>query len=359
MKVSDFDFDLPEGLIALRPVRPRPASRMLVARGSETVDSHVRDLPEWLTPGDMLVFNDTRVIPARLTGTRRRSRAGGGEARIEVTLIRRDGNGRWTTLARPAKRLAAGDTIAFGSDLAATVAGKQGAGEVTLDFNRSAGELDTAIAAAGVMPLPPYIARRRPADAQDAEDYQTVFARRPGAVAAPTAALHFDETLLAALAARGVLTERLTLHVGAGTFLPVKTEAIATHRMHAEWGEITAGTAAALNAARRAGGRIIPVGTTALRLIESAAAPDGIVLPFRGETAIFITPGYRFRAIDGLMTNFHLPRSTLFMLVSALMGRERMLRLYAHAVEHRYRFYSYGDSSLLLPDRDLGPIPAT
>jgi S-adenosylmethionine:tRNA ribosyltransferase-isomerase len=351
MKLSDFDFDLPERLIALRPVKPRPASRMLVARGGATRDAHVRDLPDWLRPGDILVFNDTRVIPARLTGERRRASAdGGGVAKVEVTLIHRDSDAGWTALARPAKRLRPGDRIHFGESLAADVAGKRDAGEVSLAFDRGGPALDAAIAAAGVMPLPPYIARRRAADAQDAEDYQTIFARRLGAVAAPTAALHFDGALMAALAARGVRTARLTLHVGAGTFLPVKTEDVARHRMHAEWGEITAETAEAINAARAAGGRVIAVGTTALRLLESAATPDGVVHPFAGETGIFITPGYRFRAIDGLMTNFHLPRSTLFMLVSALMGRETMLALYAHAIAQGYRFYSYGDSSLLLPE---------
>ncbi|MFQ5567282.1 MAG: tRNA preQ1(34) S-adenosylmethionine ribosyltransferase-isomerase QueA [Paracoccaceae bacterium] len=350
MKRSDFDFDLPEHLIALRPVRPRPAARLVVARGAETHDAHVRDLPAWLCPGDMLVFNDTRVIPARLGGERRRASAdGAGLAKIEVTLIHRDGAARWTALARPAKRLRPGDRIHFDDGLTAQVAEKGDDGEIALVFDRAGADLDAAIAAAGVMPLPPYIANRRAADARDAEDYQTIFARRPGAVAAPTAALHFDRTLLAALAARGVLTARLTLHVGAGTFLPVKTETIAEHRMHAEWGEITPAAADAVNAAREAGGRIIAAGTTALRLLEAAAGAGGRVAPFRGETAIFITPGYRFGAVDGLMTNFHLPRSTLFMLVSALMGRERMLALYAHAIERGYRFYSYGDASLLLP----------
>ncbi|MCH8952161.1 MAG: tRNA preQ1(34) S-adenosylmethionine ribosyltransferase-isomerase QueA [Proteobacteria bacterium] len=351
MKLSDFDFDLPERLIALRPVRPRPAARLLVARGSETHNSHVRDLAEWLRPGDMLVFNDTQVIPARLSGERRRASAdGSGVAKIEVTLIHRDSDASWTALARPARRLAPGDRIAFGGGLTAEVAERREAGEIALAFDRGGAALDAAIAAAGVMPLPPYIANRRAADAQDAEDYQTIFARRLGAVAAPTAALHFDQALMTVLAARGVLSARLTLHVGAGTFLPVRTETIAEHRMHAEWGEISPETAEAVNAARAAGGRIIAVGTTALRLLEAAAGPGGKVAPFSGETAIFITPGYRFRAIDGLMTNFHLPRSTLFMLVSALMGRERMRALYAHAVAAGYRFYSYGDASLLLPE---------
>ena len=351
MKLSDFDFDLPEHLIALRPVRPRPASRLLVARGNETHDFHVRDLADWLRPGDMLVFNDTKVIPARLFGERRRASTDGpGVAKIEVTLIHRDSAVRWTALARPAKRLAPGDRIRFGGGLSAEVAEKREAGEIGLTFDRGGADLDAAIAGAGVMPLPPYIAQRRAADARDVEDYQTIFACRPGAVAAPTAALHFDETLMASLAARGVLTTRLTLHVGAGTFLPIKTETITEHRMHAEWGEITRQAAEAVNAARAAGGRIIAVGTTALRLLESAAGPGRQVAPFCGETAIFITPGYRFRAVDGLMTNFHLPRSTLFMLVSALMGRARMRALYAHAIAHGYRFYSYGDSSLLLPE---------
>jgi S-adenosylmethionine:tRNA ribosyltransferase-isomerase len=354
MKLSDFDFDLPEALIALRPVTPRPAARMLVACGSETRDANVRDLPGWLRPGDMLVFNDTKVIPARLFGERRRASADGpGVAKIEVTLIHRDDDARWTALARPAKRLAPGDRVHFGENLSAEVAEKREAGEVALLFDHSGADLDAAIAGAGVMPLPPYIAQRRAADDRDREDYQTIFARRLGAVAAPTAALHFDDALMAELSARGVLTARLTLHVGAGTFLPVKVDDIAAHRMHSEWGAITPEAADAINAARAAGGRIIAVGTTALRLLESAAAPDGRVEAFTGETDIFIRPGYRFRAVDGLMTNFHLPRSTLFMLVSALMGRERMQALYAHAIAERYRFYSYGDSSLLLPEKIL------
>jgi S-adenosylmethionine:tRNA ribosyltransferase-isomerase len=351
MRLADFDFDLPGSLIALRPVKPRPASRMLVARGGETHDSHVRDLAEWLRPGDMLVFNDTKVIPARLFGERRRASTDGpGVAKIEVTLIHRDGAACWSALARPAKRLTPGDHIQFGGGLTAMVAAKGEAGEIALDFDCSGADLDAAIAGAGVMPLPPYIAHRRPADAQDTEDYQTIFARRLGAVAAPTASLHFDESLMAALAAQGILDARLTLHVGAGTFLPVKADNITEHRMHAEWGEISRQAADAVNAARAAGGRIIAVGTTALRLLESAATADGHIAPFQGETDIFITPGYKFRAADGLMTNFHLPRSTLFMLVSALMGQARMQALYGHAIEQGYRFYSYGDSSILLPE---------
>ena len=296
----------------------------------------------------MLVFNDTKVIPARLTGERRRPSAdGSGVARIEATLIRREGPETWAALARPGRRLRPGDRIDFGG-LTAEVA-TRGEAEVRLVFDRAGPELDAAIAAAGAMPLPPYIAGRRPADEADRQDYQTVFADKPGAVAAPTASLHFDEALVARLADLGVLSTRLTLHVGAGTFLPVTAARIEDHRMHAEWGEITAESADTINAARAAGGRLIPVGTTALRLLESAADQSGRVRPFRGETDIFITPGYRFRATDGLMTNFHLPRSTLFMLVSALMGVERMWALYAHAMRARYRFYSYGDSSLLLP----------
>ncbi|MDH3666644.1 MAG: tRNA preQ1(34) S-adenosylmethionine ribosyltransferase-isomerase QueA [Paracoccaceae bacterium] len=350
MKLSDFDFELPEELIALRPARPRPASRLLVAQGAQVQDAHVRDLPRFLNPDDILVFNDTRVIPARLFGERRReSRDGSGVAQVEVTLIERKGDAVWHALARPAKRLREGDRLHFQDGLTAEIGAKRDEGAVSLRFNRDGPALDAAIAAAGVMPLPPYIASRRPADAQDAEDYQTIFARHPGAVAAPTAALHFDADLMAALEHAGILSARLTLHVGAGTFQPVKTEEIVNHRMHGERGRITADAARAINTAREAGGRVIAAGTTALRLLESAADEDGRIAPWQGKTDIFITPGYRFRAIDGLMTNFHLPRSTLFMLVSALMGLDRMKALYAHAIAQRYRFYSYGDSSLLLP----------
>ena len=348
MDTDAFDFDLPEELIALRPVRPRPASRLLVGRGPETADSHVRDLADWLSPGDMLVFNDTRVIPARLFGERRRdSPHGSGMARIEAILTQREGPARWRALARPARRLAPGDVVHFAA-FSARVAARAGA-EVVLDFDRSGPALNAAIAAEGEMPLPPYIAGRRPADARDREDYQSVLAARDGAVAAPTASLHFDDDLLAHLDAAGIGRAVLTLHVGAGTFLPVATETIEAHRMHAEWGEITPETAAAITAARRAGGRIVAVGTTSLRLLESAADGQGGVLPYRGETEIFICPGHRFGAIDALMTNFHLPRSTLFMLVCALMGTARMHALYDHAKAQGYRFYSYGDSSLLIP----------
>lgn len=349
MSLSDFDFELPEALIALRPVRPRPASRMLVADPGGEHDANVRDLPAWLRPGDMLVFNDTKVIPARLFGERRReTRDGSGVAQIEVTLIQRENAAAWTALARPARRLVVGDRLAFGT-LGAEVAARDG-GEVRLVFDRAGTDLDTAIAETGVMPLPPYIAHRRAADARDTEDYQTVFAEKPGAVAAPTASLHFDQDLLARLAERGVGAARLTLHVGAGTFLPVKTDDPANHKMHAEWGEITPEAAGTMNAARAAGGRLVAAGTTALRLLESAVDESGQIHPWQGETDIFIQPGHRFRAVDGLMTNFHLPKSTLFMLVSALLGTERMQRVYAHAIQHGYRFYSYGDSSLLLPD---------
>ncbi|MEM9371471.1 MAG: tRNA preQ1(34) S-adenosylmethionine ribosyltransferase-isomerase QueA, partial [Pseudomonadota bacterium] len=294
-------------------------------------------------------FNDTKVLPARLSGLRLRDSSDGtGEAKVEATLIRREDASAWWALARPGKRLQAGDRIVFG-ELAANVAEKSEDGRVLLAFETSGPELDAAISAVGRMPLPPYIESRRPADRNDLDDYQTIFARRPGAVAAPTASLHFDAALRDALTASGIRSATLTLHVGAGTFLPVKTEELADHRMHAEWGEITPEGAAAINDARAAGGRIIPVGTTALRLIESAADEEGRVHAWHGDTDIFIRPGYRFRVTDGLMTNFHLPRSTLFMLVAALMGLERMQALYAEAIARRFRFYSYGDSSLLLP----------
>lgn len=344
MRLDEFDYQLPEDLIALRPARPRPASRLLVAGPDELYDSHVGDLPGWLRPGDLLVLNDTRVIPARLTG--RRDRPGGAGATIEATLVGVTTGGLWRALARPGKRLAVGDRIDFGP-LTAEVRAKDGA-EVTLAFDREGPAFEAALAEAGEIPLPPYIATRRAADAQDRDDYQTVFARRPGAVAAPTASLHFDAGLLDALAARGVATTRVTLHVGAGTFLPVTVEDIETHRMHAEWGEIGEAAAAAIRGARAAGGRVIPVGTTALRLIETAAA-SGEIRPWSGDTAIFIRPGYDFRVTDGLMTNFHLPKSTLLMLVAALIGLERTRSVYAHAIAARYRFFSYGDSSLLLP----------
>ena len=343
MDLAEFDFELPEELIALRPVRPRSASRMLVSEPGAIHDRHFSDLPDWLAPGDMLVFNDSRVIPARLFGRRHRA---GSAVSIEVLLIERLGADRWRAMARPARRLAPGDRVAF-SGLDAEILARDG-GEVELGFAVAGDALDRAIARTGVMPLPPYIAGRRPADARDVEDYQSVFAARPGAIAAPTASLHFDTGLMERLAARGILSTRLTLHVGAGTFLPVKGR-IDEHRMHGEWGEIGAEAAAAMNAARAAGGRLIPAGTTALRLIESAAEADGRIRPWQGETDIFIKPGYRFRATDGLVTNFHLPKSTLVMLVAALIGIERLRAVYAHAIAARYRFYSYGDGSLLWP----------
>ena len=349
MKLSDFDFDLPERLIATRPARPRPAARLLVARDDAITDAHVADLPDLLAPGDLLVLNDTRVIPARLTGRRHRAGAAGATgARIEVTLLAEQGGGVWLALARPAAKLRPGDRLVFAAGLEAEVTGREG-GEARLAFALTGPAFEAAIAEAGVMPLPPYIAGRRAPDERDREDYQSVFARHPGSVAAPTASLHFDTALLARLGAAGIARTHVTLHVGAGTFLPVKTEDVERHRMHAERGRVPAAAAEAINAARAAGGRIIPVGTTALRLIESAAGADGRVHPFDGETDIFIRPGYRFRAADALMTNFHLPRSTLLMLVAALMGLDRIRRIYAHAVANEYRFFSYGDASLLIP----------
>jgi S-adenosylmethionine:tRNA ribosyltransferase-isomerase len=403
MRLSDFDFDLPDSLIALRPAVPRDAARLLVvnpqalpladggglgggvaaglmekarlepdetlsaspartpptpalppSRGKgELQDRLVSDLPSYLRPGDAIVFNDTRVIPARLNGTRERD---GSTVAVEATLHRRLSPSRWTAFMKPGKRLRVGDRVRFGERddracflgvLDAAVAAKAEAGEVTLAFDLSGPDLDAAVAERGAMPLPPYIAARRREDEQDRRDYQTVYARENGSVAAPTAGLHFTPALLEALRARGVGLHFVTLHVGAGTFLPVKTAAIAEHHMHPEYGEVSAATAAALNAARAAGGRIVAVGTTALRLLESATAEDGVVRPFAGETAIFITPGYRFRATDVLMTNFHLPKSTLFMLVAAFSGLETMRAAYAHAIAHGYRFYSYGDAGLL------------
>jgi len=349
MKLSDFDYPLPEDRIATRPARPRSSARLLVAEGDLIRDLIVRDLPSVLRPGDRLVLNDTKVIPARLTGTRRRI-TGQGEAvaKVEATLLQPQADGTWEALVRPLRKLRPGDSVVFSSELSAEVA-ETGGGHARLRFNLAGEDFDAALERAGAMPLPPYIERLRTPDEADREDYQTVWARRPGAVAAPTASLHFDAPLLEALAAAGIGFTHVTLHVGAGTFLPVKVEDVTTHRMHAEWGEVTPAAAAEINAARAAGGRIIPVGTTALRLIESAAAEDGTVRPWQGETDIFIYPGYRFRATDALMTNFHLPRSTLMMLVAALMGRERIMGIYDHAIRAGYRFFSYGDASLLMP----------
>jgi len=349
MKLSDFDFDLPERLIALRPARPRTAARLLVA-GRDTIrDLHVRDLPGLLGPGDRLVLNDTKVIPARLSGLRHRSgEAGETAARIEVTLLAPRPGGLWSALVKPLKKLRDGEVIAFSDGFAATLVARE-EGQAVLRFNLAGDDFDAALAQAGAMPLPPYIAALRAPDEADKTDYQTLWAARPGAVAAPTASLHFDAGLMAALLARGVQVTHVTLHVGAGTFLPVKVDDIASHRMHAEWGEVTPQAAAEINATRAAGGRVIPVGTTALRLIESAATDSG-VQPWQGPTDIFITPGFRFRVADGLITNFHLPKSTLMMLVSALMGVDRVRGVYAHAIAQDYRFFSYGDASLLLPD---------
>ncbi|WP_299817246.1 tRNA preQ1(34) S-adenosylmethionine ribosyltransferase-isomerase QueA [uncultured Jannaschia sp.] len=348
MKLSDFDFDLPEELIATRPVRPRSAARMLVAEGDRLTDAHVRGLTCWLRPGDRLILNDTKVIPARLHGERvRRTADGSGRAKVEFTLTGARPDGSWQALGKPLRKLREGDRIEFATGLTARVAAKDES-NVTLAFDSGHRDLQDALDAAGQMPLPPYIAAKRAPDAADRDDYQTIWARHAGAVAAPTASLHFDAELLETLRDHGIAFTEVTLHVGAGTFLPVKVEDVTTHRMHAEWGEVTPQAADDIAETRAVGGRVIPVGTTALRLIESAAAEGGIA-PFRGETDIFIYPGYEFRVTDGLITNFHLPQSTLLMLVSALMGRERMRRAYAHAVAARYRFFSYGDASLLLP----------
>lgn len=342
MRVDLFDFELPQENIALRPARPRDSARLLgVGREGPFRDLTVLDLPSLLNPGDVLVFNDTRVIPAQLEGQR-------GEARIGATLHKRIDLRRWQAFVRNGKRLREGDEIRFGAGVTAHAESRFADGSWTLFFPGDE-PVEVLLERAGQMPLPPYIAGKRPTDEQDRQDYQTMFAAKDGAVAAPTAALHFTPRLMEALAARGIRTETLTLHVGAGTFLPVKAEDTADHQMHAEWGTIDAATADRLNAARAAGNRVIAVGTTSLRLLESAAGEDKIIRPFEGDTAIFITPGYTFRAIDGLMTNFHLPKSTLFMLVSALMGLDRMQAAYAHAISEGYRFYSYGDSSLLLP----------
>ena len=341
MRVDLFDFELPLERIALRPARPRDASRLLLVEGDRISDRGMLDLPDLLRAGDVLVFNDTKVIPAQLEGRR-------GDASIGATLHKREGPREWQAFLRNAKRAREGEVIDFGAGVTATVRSKAEDGSALLYFE---GEepVELLLERAGRMPLPPYIASKRPTDEQDRDDYQTMFAREDGAVAAPTAALHFTDRLIAALDERCVKRETLTLHVGAGTFLPVKADDTENHLMHAEWGRIDEATAARLNAVRSSGGRLIAVGTTSLRLIESAAREDGTIAPFEGDTSIFITPGYRFKAVDGLVTNFHLPKSTLFMLVSALMGLDVMQAAYAHAIAEGYRFYSYGDSSLLLP----------
>ena len=345
MRVDLFDFELPQDRIALRPARPRHSARMLLVEGNAIGDRQVLGLPSLLRAGDVLVFNDTKVIPARLEGRR-------GDAKIGATLHKRAGSRDWWAFVRNARRARVRETIDFGAGVSARVTEKGDDGALLLSFLGDE-PVEVLLERAGTMPLPPYIASKRGTDAADAEDYQTMFADEPGAVAAPTAALHFTPALMEAIDAAGVGRETLTLHVGAGTFLPVKVDDTADHKMHAEWGRIDQATADRLNAARAAGGRIIAVGTTSLRLLESAAGDDGVVRPFEGDTAIFITPGYRFKAIDGLMTNFHLPKSTLFMLVSALMGLELMKEVYAHAIENGYRFYSYGDASLLMPAKGL------
>ena len=358
MRTDLFDFDLPEELIALRPVHPRDAARLLAVTpggGEGLADRTMTDLPTLLSPGDALVFNDTRVIPAALKGTRVRGQA---TARVSVNLIERLDAQCWQALARPAKRLEAGDRIQFGGDgnlclsgaLDATVEGRGQEGELTLRFDLSGAALHDAIEAQGAMPLPPYIAAKRPADDQDRIDYQTTFAREEGAVAAPTAGLHFTPALIAALESHGITAHFVTLHVGPGTFLPVRSEDTEGHNMHAEYGVVSTETALALNAVKARGNKIVAVGTTSLRLLESAADDVGTLRPFAGETAIFITPGYRFRFVDRLLTNFHLPRSTLFMLVAAFSGLDTMRRAYAHAIGERYRFYSYGDVCLLSPE---------
>ena len=350
VQLSDFDFDLPEALIATRPVSPRASARLLVAQGARITDARVSDLPKWLEPGDRLVLNDTRVIPARLSGQRARNTAQGlMHAKIEVTLLEPQADGAWAALIKPLKKVKIGETIVFSDDLSAELMRVED-GQGHLAFNLSGDDFDKALNASGAMPLPPYIAAKRPADARDKEDYQTIFARKSGAVAAPTASLHFDAALMEALVARGVEFSHVTLHVGAGTFLPVKVDDVTTHKMHSEWGLVSETAAAEINATKNAGHRVIPVGTTALRLIETAGR-SGQIEAWEGDTDIFIYPGFTFQVADALMTNFHLPKSTLMMLVSALMGADRIRAIYDHAIAEQYRFFSYGDASILFPDR--------
>ncbi|APG47176.1 tRNA preQ1(34) S-adenosylmethionine ribosyltransferase-isomerase QueA [Phaeobacter porticola] len=348
MKLSDFDFDLPDDRIATRPAVPRSSARLLVAEGDHISDARVANLGQWLRPGDRLVLNDTKVIPARLSGLRHRDTVQGPmAAKVEVTLLDPGADGSWAALLKPLKKVKLGEEIIFSDALSATLERIED-GQGHLKFNLSGTDFDAALAEAGAMPLPPYIAAKRPADEQDKTDYQTVWARNSGAVAAPTASLHFDDALLAELQAKGVEISYVTLHVGAGTFLPVKVEDVTTHRMHAEWGRVSTETAAEIAATKAAGWRVIPVGTTALRLIESAAQ-SGAIQPWEGDTDIFIYPGFTFHVADALMTNFHLPKSTLLMLVSALMGQDRIRAIYDHALAEEYRFFSYGDASLLIP----------
>ncbi|MBU2993492.1 tRNA preQ1(34) S-adenosylmethionine ribosyltransferase-isomerase QueA [Octadecabacter sp. 1_MG-2023] len=348
MKLSDFDFELPEKLIAVRPARPRTSAKLLVAQGEQIRDLAVRDLVDVLQAGDHLVLNDTKVIPARLFGERHReTRDGAGVAKIEVTLLEPQADGTWAALVKPMRKLREGEVIVFSPDLSAVYVGR-GEDTAFLEFNLTGDDFDAALNDAGAMPLPPYIAAKRPADAQDKDDYQTIWAAQTGAVAAPTASLHFEQWLLDDLAAKGVKFSHVTLHVGAGTFLPVKVDDVSDHKMHSEWGQVSAKAAADILATKAAGGRVIPVGTTACRLIESAGR-SGVLQAWEGDTDIFITPGFEFQITDGLMTNFHLPKSTLMMLVSALMGTQAIKDIYAHAIENDYRFFSYGDSSILLP----------
>lgn len=348
MQLEDFDFPLPDHLIATRPAQPRSAARLLVAAGDRIIDSTVRDITAWLRPGDRLVLNDTRVIPARLSGTRARMSAQGAtEARIETTLLEPQGNGDWSALLKPLKKVRVGEVIRFSDDLSASLVSVAD-GQAVLRFNCDGPDFEAALAAAGSMPLPPYIAAKRAADDQDKTDYQTVWARHAGAVAAPTASLHFDQGVLDRITALGVDMTFVTLHVGAGTFLPVKVDDVTQHKMHGEWGRVSPAAAQEIAQTKVRGGRVIPVGTTALRLIETAAR-TGQIAPWEGTTDIFIYPGFQFHVTDALMTNFHLPRSTLMMLVSALMGQDRIARIYDHAVSDAYRFFSYGDASLLFP----------
>ena len=349
MQLSDFDFDLPESLIATRPADPRSSARLLVARGDEITDGVVTDLVDLLQPGDRLVLNDTKVIPARLSGYRvRKGPEGETQSRMEVTLLEPRASGAWAALIKPLRKIREGEEIVFAAGLKGRLLSKQG-GQGLVQFDLEGDDFDAALEAAGNMPLPPYIAAKRAADEKDKTDYQTVWAEHSGAVAAPTASLHFDEALLATLKAKGVAFTHVTLHVGAGTFLPVKVENVKEHKMHAEWGRVTETAAAEIAATKAAGGRVIPVGTTALRLIESAARNGGAIQPWEGNTDIFIYPGFVFNVADALMTNFHLPKSTLMMLVSALLGQEEIRKVYDHAVQEGYRFFSYGDGSLLLP----------